>query len=146
MNWSLTVIPRTHQGGWTRRSLLEISHTRFGVIDNKLVFQMNFCWGMVSILTKCTHFGAIMCVSTSVSQRIWFYTTSLPGPVSWGSYRIHQLHLCSGVKKTKKQWLSWIWHKAIRWWGSSNAEALGKAEYSFIAIAPRSTLARSGYT
>ena len=34
----------------------------------------------------------------------------------------------------------------IWWWGSSDAGALGNADYPFIAIAPRSTLARSGST
>ena len=70
-------------------------------------------------------------------------------PVGWGC-RIHWLHLCRGVKKTKKKnkktRVSWIWHKAIWWWGSSNAGALGNTEYPFIAVAPRSTLARLGST
>ena len=36
--------------------------------------------------------------------------------------------------------------KTPKWWGSNNAGAFGYAQYSFIAIAPRSTLARSGST
>ena len=44
------------------------------------------------------------------------------------------------------QWVSWIWHKTIWWWGSSYAGALGNVEHPFIAIASRSTLARSGCT
>ena len=44
------------------------------------------------------------------------------------------------------QRVSCIWHWTIWWWGSSNAGALGNAEYSFIAITPRSTLAQSGST
>ena len=32
----------------------------------------------------------------------------------------------------------------IWWWGSSNAGALGNAEYPFIVITPRSTLAQGG--
>ena len=51
------------------------------------------------------------------------------GPVGWGC-RIHRLHFCRGV----------------RWWGSSDAGALGNAENPFIAISPRSTLARRGST
>ena len=39
---------------------------------------------------------------------------------------------------------SWIWHYTISWWSSSDAEALGNAEHPFIAIAPRSILARNG--
>ena len=34
----------------------------------------------------------------------------------------------------------------LNWLGSSDAGALGNAEHPFIAIAPRSTLARSGST
>ena len=40
--------------------------------------------------------------------------------------------------------VSWIWYKTIWWWGSSNTGALGNVEYPFIAIALRSTQARSG--
>ena len=42
--------------------------------------------------------------------------------------------------------VSWIWHKTIWWWGSSNAGNLGNAEYPFISIATRSTLAQIGST
>ena len=35
--------------------------------------------------------------------------------------------------------MSCLWHETIWWGGSSNAGALGNAEYSFIAITPRST-------
>ena len=64
--------------------------------------------------------------------------------VSW-SWRIHWLRLCKEVEPPT-QWESWIWHKTIWWWGSSNAGALGNVEHLFIAIAPRSTLARNGST
>ena len=40
------------------------------------------------------------------------------------------------------QWVFWIWHKTIWWWSSCDAGALGNVEKTFIAIAPRSTLAR----
>ena len=64
-------------------------------------------------------------------------------PVSW-SCRIHQLHLCRGVRLL--QGVSCIWHSTIWWWGSSDAGAWGNAEYPFIAIAPRSTLPWNGST
>ena len=41
---------------------------------------------------------------------------------------------------------TFIWPQTIGWWGSSNARDLGNAEYPFIAITPRSTLAWSGST
>ena len=44
------------------------------------------------------------------------------------------------------QWVFWIWHISIWWWGSSNAGALGNMYYTFIAIFPKSTLAQSGST
>ena len=62
-----------------------------------------------------------------------FYTD---GPVGWG-YKIHQLHLCRGLRLPKQ--LSGCW-------GSSNARALGNAENPFIAIASRLTLAQSSST
>ena len=58
--------------------------------------------------------------------------------------RIHQLLLWRRVRPS--HWVSWIWHWAIWCCGSSNTEALENTEYPFIAIAPRSTLARSGST
>ena len=90
-------------------------------------------------------------------------------PVGWGC-RIHRLHLCRGVRLPKRvscgpgdrgcrihrlhicsrvrlpQRVSSIWNKTIWWRGSSNAGALGNAEYPFIDITPRSTLARNGCT
>ena len=65
------------------------------------------------------------------------------GPVGWGS-RIHRSQLCRGVRLPQQ--VSWIWHYTIWWWGSTNAGVLGNAEYLFIAIAPRSTMAWSGST
>ena len=66
-------------------------------------------------------------------------------PISWSS-RIYWLHLCRGVKAPHYQRVSYIWLFKIWWWSSRNAGALGNAEYLFIAIAPRSTLAQSGST
>ena len=37
--------------------------------------------------------------------------------------------------KTHPKRVSWIWQKAIWWWGSGQ-EALGNLEYSFIAVTP----------
>ena len=73
----------------------------------------------------------------------WIFQFSV-SLVDWGC-RIHRLHLCRVVTPQPQQ-VSWIWHKTIWWWGSSNAGALGNVEYPFIAIAPRSTLAWSGST
>ena len=64
-------------------------------------------------------------------------------PAGWGC-RIHWLLLCKRIDL--HQCVSWIWHETIWWYGSNNAGALGNAEYSFIAIDPWSTLARSGST
>ena len=49
------------------------------------------------------------------------------GPVGW-SCRIHWLHFCRGVRLLQR--VSWIWHKTIWRWVSSNAK------YPFIVIAP----------
>ena len=76
---------------------------------------------------------------SSISPSIYLsiYLTSCP--VGW-DYRIHRLQFCQGIRPPKR--VSCIWHEKIWWRGSSNAGALGNAEYPFIAIAPRSTLAR----
>ena len=63
-----------------------------------------------------------------------------PCPVNWGC-RLHQLHLCRGVRPPPSTSVLDIWC-----WVSSNAGALGNAEHHFITIAPRSSLARSGIT
>ena len=56
--------------------------------------------------------------------------------VGWGC-RIHRLLHCRGVRLPQR--ISWYDTKTIWRWGSSNVGALGDTDYSFIAIAPRST-------
>ena len=58
--------------------------------------------------------------------------------------RIHRLHLCRGISPPPSKRVSWIWHKTIWLWVSSNIWALGNLEYLFIA--PRSSLPQSGST
>ena len=65
--------------------------------------------------------------------------------LGWG-YRIHRLHICRGIRPFSFQRVSWIWHRTIWWWCPIDARALGNVEHPFIAIAPRSTLARNGST
>ena len=60
------------------------------------------------------------------------------------SCRTRRLHFGSGVRHS--QWVFWIWHHIIWWWGASKAGALGNVDYLFIALAPRSTLIQSGST
>ena len=54
-------------------------------------------------------------------------TLNYAGAVDWRGCRMHSLYLCRGVRPPY-QWVSLIWHKAIWWWGTSNAGALGNAE------------------
>ena len=62
---------------------------------------------------------------------------SFIGPVGWGC-RIHRLLLCRGVGPPPRyEWPSR---------GSNDAGALENAEHPFIAIAPKSTLARNDST
>ena len=49
-------------------------------------------------------------------------------------YRMHRLHLCRGIRLLQR--VSWIRHKTIWWWGSSNAGALGNAEYPSLPSLP----------
>ena len=63
--------------------------------------------------------------------------------IGWNC-RIYQLHLYGRVRPSNR--VSYIWHLTIWRWCSSNAGALGNAEYPFIAIASRSTMTRSGST
>ena len=61
---------------------------------------------------------------------------------SAGTGELQWLHLCREVKLPLC--VSWIWLYTIWWWWcSSNTGALGNAEYPFIAVVPRSTLAWS---
>ena len=70
-------------------------------------------------------------------------SSSFHGPVGRGC-RIHRLHLRRGVRPHPEK-VSSIWHKTI-WCRDSNSWDLGNVEYSFIAIAPLSTLSLSGST
>ena len=66
-----------------------------------------------------------------------YFSRHSTDPVGRGC-KIHRLHLRKRVRPHTKR-VSWIWHETIWWWGSSNAGALGNAEYFFIGIAPWST-------
>ena len=79
----------------------------------------------------------------SEESRLRNHTHTVNGSVDWGC-RIHWLYFCRGVRLP--QWVSWIWHKTIWWWDSSNAGTLRNADYPFIAITLWSTLAWSGST
>ena len=71
--------------------------------------------------------------ATALSWTSYTETISPICPVGWG-FRIHRLHICKGVRLPQR--VSWIWHKAIWWWCSSNAGALGNAEYSSLLSLP----------
>ena len=99
-------------------------------------------------------FWELSCVLSSMMSSIvsfhTFYqidiriTPVYPSPINW-SCRIHQLHLCRGVRLLPPLNISWIWHQIIWWWGSSPG-ALGNVEYSFIAVTYSSTLTQSDST
>ena len=72
-----------------------------------------------------------------------YYYIHFLDPVGWTS-RIHQLHLCGGVRLS--QWVSWVWHLTIWCWGFCNDGALRNAECPFIVITPRSSLSGSDRT
>ena len=54
---------------------------------------------------------------------------------------IEYTHTISSEVQAHPQMSVLLWLKTIRWWGSSNAWALGNVKPTFIAIALRSTLA-----
>ena len=86
------------------------------------------------------HLNRVLMLNWIVWNRTDFAFNSVYCPIGWGC-RIHRLHLCREVKLPPQK-VSWIWHQTIWRWGSSNAGALRNAEHPFIAIAPRSILAR----
>ena len=45
---------------------------------------------------------------------------------------------CASAEGWDPQWVSWLWHWAVWWWGSGCAGALGSAECPFVAISPGS--------
>ena len=59
-----------------------------------------------------------------------------PSAVGWAC-RIHRLYLCRGLR-SPPQWVSWIWHETIWWWGSSNARAFANAKYPSLPSLPSS--------
>ena len=81
-------------------------------------------------------------VTVSISNDDNYYTINTSLPSRLGLQNTLTASLQSG--KTPPQQVSWIWHETSR--VSSNCGALGNAEYPFIAIAPRSTLAWSSST
>ena len=61
-----------------------------------------------------------------------------------GAIEYTDCHAVEGGKPPPN--VSYIWPKAIWWWSSSDAGALGNVENPFITIAPRSTISWSGST
>ena len=101
-------------------------------------FRPNFL-----ITTELIYVFLIPCIVHRLKPKHWEMIASdfavwIPsGSVGWGC-RIHRLYLSKKVRLLQK--VCWILHKTIRWWVFSNTWALWDAEYSFIAIAPRSSL------
>ena len=130
------------------------------------LFQGPLWLGMVvpsiSQIVIFNHFPYLKPFNCVQRNEIWLVLKLLPTNYSFTSHilrvlkiwhkflpsrlcsRIHQLHLCREVRTLQR--VSFIWHKTIYWWGSSDAGALGNVMYLFIAITPRTTLARSGST
>ena len=107
------------------------------------------CFSINFIVLFTGYFLSIY-LSMRVGWKVYMMTPYLllriqwdPGPVSWGC-RIHRPHICRGARHPQQ--VSRIWHETIWWWGSSIVRVSGNAKYPFIAIAPRSPLARSGNT
>ena len=126
--------------------------------DWSFIYQDKWIITEVLIFLKCS-FNILPPLSFSLVEAhlkllIWFkasfcyksFTLFPFSPVSWrvGGCRIHQQHLCRGIKSPNE--CPDIWHSTFWWGGSINVGALRNVEYSFIDIAPRSTLTWSGST
>ena len=121
-----------------------------------IYIYFHFCWNVCMYLLTPLHHGqdakrsqfskwskvglnsdfsfSLASCSAKIEESSLFYYQLAQ---SAGACRIHRLHHCR---------VSYLWHSTIWWWGFSNARVLGNAENSFIAIALRSTQARSGST
>ena len=97
----------------------------FGSPSTKVAnfFFLRFQVTMLIVTLICTRYNDFKVIFVSY------------GPVR-RDCRILYLDLFRGVRLSKP--VSYIW-----WWGFSNTGAFENAEYLFIAIAPRSTVARS---
>ena len=103
----------------------------------KILHRRRVWWGIFACFEN-KHLRPWHSLTTYKLATVFF---TVPGPVGWG-YRIHRQLLCRGVRLSQR--VSCIRHSTIWWRGSSNSGALGNVEYSFITIAPTSTLTRSG--
>ena len=85
-------------------------------------------------------YAGLMCIET-----LYFYLIQIIC-LAQSAGAIEYTDCFSAEGQDPLQRVSWVWHKTIWWWGSSNVGALGNAEFPGIIIAPRSTLARSSST
>ena len=115
---------------------LTITHRSFYIVSRKQC-KNKISWISFVISNKYIFF----------TRRIWFlfvFQICITCCQVGRGCRIHWLLLCRGARFPQR--VSWIWHKTIWCWVSSNAEVLGNAEYPFIAITPWFTLAWTGST
>ena len=97
------------------------------------------------ILNVCLHTHSWRYVWTPIYICIYMHIYShthpyLCCPDGWGC-RIHRLHLCRGVRLPPNESPGYNTKQS-----DGKVPGLGNAEHPFIAIAPRSTLPRSGST
>ena len=96
------------------------------------LFWQSKVWSAKKNVILWTHKPNIFCW-------ILFYETQSVGTVDYIDFIS-----AGGVRHPQRVYISW--HSTIWWRGSRNAGIWGNAEYPFIALAPRSTLAWRGST
>ena len=122
------------------KSIFRKNNTNLNIINSSL-FNININIQYVTLSISKSH-NLVLLHGTKKSYCYGHMKYKfIPLKVNW-SCIIHWLCLCRGERLP--QWEFWIWHLTVWWLGSSNAGALGNAEYLLIAIAPRFTLAQSG--
>ena len=114
----------------------------FNIFIYKHDLALNNLQGLIWHKTKLERYHFTTWVTQITIISTYNFTLMIFCPVGWDC-RINWLHLCRGVR-TPPPTCVLLWHKT----GEAPVvlELWGNAEYPFIAIAPRSTLVRSGST
>ena len=129
--------------GWVKEKACEsiiVMMMMLAVIYNTMLKCM--CISLQGSLPKEKSFGSDFFFSALILLDVRFQHRL--SPASWDC-RLHRQHLCRMLRAAISPLTGiLVWHEIIWWWGSSNAGAVGNAEYPFIAIAPRFTLTQRG--
>ena len=115
----------------------------------KKSISSEYKWNIFDLKTKTNKFPESFMISCCISFKEPVEKTIITSTINWPNQPGLQNTLTAFRQRGKTpppQQVTKLRHRTIWWWSFSNAGDLRNVEYSFIVIAPRSTLIRCSST